>query len=67
MISVEYQVTIADVKTGTAAAPSASKSAPSTRCGWRTVRDQEAALAGLTVNEDEPVFAAPDGSLTHPD
>ena len=26
-----------------------------------------AALAGLTVSEDETVFASPDGSLTHPD
>lgn len=68
VITVEYQVTIADVKTGTARRTiDLDERTIDALRAWRLVREQEAALAGLKVSEDETVFAAPDGSLTHPD
>jgi integrase len=68
VITVEYQVTIADVKTGTArrTIDLDDRTVDALRA-WRLVREEEAALAGLKVSEDETVFARPDGSLTHPD
>lgn len=67
VITVEYQMTIADVKTGTARRTSDLERTVDALRAWRTVREQEAALAGLNLSEDETVFAGPDGSLTHPD
>lgn len=60
-------MTIADVKTGTArrTIDLDDRTVDALRA-WRLVREQEAALARLTVSEDETVFAGPDGSLTHP-
>lgn len=68
VITVEYQVTIAEVKTGTARRTiDLDERTIDALQAWRLVRGQEAALAGLKVSEDETVFAGPDGSLTHPD
>lgn len=65
---VEHQVTIADVKIGTArrTIDLDDRTVDALRAR-RLMRQQEAALAGLKVSEDETVFAGPDGSLTHAD
>ena len=68
VITVEYQVTVADVKTGTARRTiDLDERTVEVLRAWRTEREREAALIGATVSEDETVFARPDGELTHPD
>lgn len=68
MITVEYQVTVADVKTGTARRTiDLDERTVEVLRSWRAEREQEAVLIGSTVSEEETVFSRPDGGLTHPD
>lgn len=68
VITVEYQVTIADVKTGTARRSiDLDEHTVAALRTWRLAREQEAALVGIPVDEDETVFANADGNPTHPD
>ena len=68
VITVEYQVTVADVKTGTARRTiDLDERTVEVLRSWRAEREQEAVLIGSTVSEEETVFSRPDGGLTHPD
>ncbi len=68
VITVEYQVTVADVKTGTARRTiDLNERTVEVLRAWRIEREREAKLIGTTVSEEETVFARPDGGLTHPD
>ena len=68
VITVEYQITVADVKTGTARRTvDLDERSVEVLRAWRVEREREAQLAGTTVSENETVFARPDGELTHPD
>jgi integrase len=67
-ITVEYEVSFADVKTTTARRTiDLDDRTVEVLRAWEARREEEAALVGATVTDDETVFARGDGGVTHPD
>lgn len=68
VVTVEYEVSVTDVKTGTARrSVDLDEYTIQALKDWRVIRESEAALSGASVSEDETIFARPDGTPTHPD